>query len=182
MKLLQSCPTLSNPIDCSLPGSSVHGIFQAILEWVAISFSRGSSQPRGWTWVSSIVGRLLPSETPGKYQLLKKKKKRKSGFKAIFIKTSLKNTGSLLKPFPKPNPRDPRGPDSSQDYGQPIQDNAAPSKTSRKKKPNICRAWERAVPRPALSRSTSALQSMVGVCRSQICFTYLVSHHPCGAS
>ena len=38
----QSCPTLSDPMDCSLPGSSVHGIFQAIvLEWVAISLSRG---------------------------------------------------------------------------------------------------------------------------------------------
>ena len=39
-KLLQSCLTLSDPMDCSLPGSSVHGIFQArILEWVAIAFS-----------------------------------------------------------------------------------------------------------------------------------------------
>ena len=38
----QLCPTLSDPMDCSLPGSSIHGIFQAIvLEWVAISFSRG---------------------------------------------------------------------------------------------------------------------------------------------
>ena len=46
-KLLQSCPTLCNPTDCSLPGSSIHGIFQARgLEWVAISFSRRSSQPR----------------------------------------------------------------------------------------------------------------------------------------
>ena len=45
-------------IDCSLPGSSVHGIFQAIvLEWVAISFSRGSSQPRARTRVSRIVDR-----------------------------------------------------------------------------------------------------------------------------
>ena len=43
----QSCPTLCDPMDCSLPGSSVHGIFQAIvLEQAAISFSRGSSQPR----------------------------------------------------------------------------------------------------------------------------------------
>ena len=51
----QSCPTLCNPIDCSLPGSSVHGIFQArMLEWVAISFSRGSSQPRGQNSVSCI--------------------------------------------------------------------------------------------------------------------------------
>ena len=42
----RSCPTLCNPMDCSPPGSSVHGIFQArILEWVAISFSKGPSQP-----------------------------------------------------------------------------------------------------------------------------------------
>ena len=41
----QSCPILCDPIDCSLPGSSVHGILQArILEWVVIPFSRGSSQ------------------------------------------------------------------------------------------------------------------------------------------
>ena len=39
-KLLQSCPTLCDPMDCSLPGSSIHGIFQArVLEWVAIAFS-----------------------------------------------------------------------------------------------------------------------------------------------
>ena len=39
---LQSCPTLCDPMDCSLPGSSVHGIFQArVLEWVAIAFSAG---------------------------------------------------------------------------------------------------------------------------------------------
>ena len=43
-KLLQSCLTLCNPMDCSLPGSSVHGILQArILEWVVMPFSRGSS-------------------------------------------------------------------------------------------------------------------------------------------
>ena len=46
-EVAQSCPTLCNPVDCSLPGSSVHGFLQArILEWIAISFSRGSSQPR----------------------------------------------------------------------------------------------------------------------------------------
>ena len=56
----QSCLTLCDPMDCSLPGSSVHWIFQArILEWVTISFSRGSSQPRDWTGVSCIAGRLL---------------------------------------------------------------------------------------------------------------------------
>ena len=43
-EVTQSCPTLCDPTDCSLPGSSIHGIFQAIvLEWVAISFSRGSN-------------------------------------------------------------------------------------------------------------------------------------------
>ena len=50
-----SCPTLCDPIDCSLPSSSVHGIFQArILEWVAISSSRGSSQPSDRTCVSGV--------------------------------------------------------------------------------------------------------------------------------
>ena len=48
-------------MDRSPPGSSVHGILQAgIVEWVVISFSRGSSQPRNWTWVSSITGRQIP--------------------------------------------------------------------------------------------------------------------------
>ena len=56
----QSCPTLWDSMDCSLPGSSVHGIFQArILEWVAISSSRGSSWPRDWTWVSCIGRQVL---------------------------------------------------------------------------------------------------------------------------
>ena len=55
---VKSCPTLCDPVDCNPPGSSVHGILQArILEWVAISFSRGSSQPRDQTRVSRIVGR-----------------------------------------------------------------------------------------------------------------------------
>ena len=49
-----------NPMDCSLPGFSVHGVLQAsILEWVAISFSRGSSWPRDWTQVPCIAGRLF---------------------------------------------------------------------------------------------------------------------------
>ena len=59
-EVTQSCPTLCDPMDCSLPGSSVHGIFQArVLEWVAICFSSGSSQPRNQTWVSFIVGRCF---------------------------------------------------------------------------------------------------------------------------
>ena len=56
----QSCQTLCDPMDCSLPGSSVHGILQArILKWVAISYSRGSSRPRDWTQVFHIAGRFF---------------------------------------------------------------------------------------------------------------------------
>ena len=59
-EIAQLCPTLCDPMDCSPPGSSVHGIFQPrILEWVAISFSRGSSWPRDRTRVSHIVGRCF---------------------------------------------------------------------------------------------------------------------------
>ena len=51
----QSCPTLCDSMDCSPPGSSVHGILQAeILEWIAVPFSRGSSWPRDWTHVSCV--------------------------------------------------------------------------------------------------------------------------------
>ena len=54
----QSCPSLCNSMNCSLPGSSAHGIFQErLLEWAAISFSRGSSQPRDRTQVFSIADR-----------------------------------------------------------------------------------------------------------------------------
>ena len=59
---LQLCPTLWDLMDCGLPGSSVCGIFQArILEWVAISSSRGSSRPRDWTRVSWVfcIGRWV---------------------------------------------------------------------------------------------------------------------------
>ena len=59
-EVAQSCPTLCDPMDCSPPGSSVHGIFQArVLEWGAIAFSRGSSWPRDQTRVSRIVGRCF---------------------------------------------------------------------------------------------------------------------------
>ena len=78
LKVTQSCPTLCNPMDCSLPGSSVHGILQArILEWVVVPFSRGLSQPSGQTQVEpsvikpSLQADSLPSEPPEK----QKKKK-----------------------------------------------------------------------------------------------------------
>ena len=59
-EVAQSCPTLRDPMDCSLPGSSIHGIFQArVLECVAISFSSVSSQPRDPTQVFCIAERFF---------------------------------------------------------------------------------------------------------------------------
>ena len=69
-QLIQLCPTLCNCMDCSPPGSSVHGISQArILKWVAMPSSRGPSQPRDRTHVSCvfcIAGRFFTTEPPGK--------------------------------------------------------------------------------------------------------------------
>ena len=69
MLVAQSCPILCDPMDCSPPGSSVHGILQErILQWVAMPFSRGSSQLRDQTQVSHIAGRLFivyPPVKPG---------------------------------------------------------------------------------------------------------------------
>ena len=63
----QSCPTLCDPMDCSPPGSSVHGESPGKnMEWVATPSSRGSCQPRERTQVSCIAGRFFTSETPGK--------------------------------------------------------------------------------------------------------------------
>ena len=63
----QSCPTLSDPVDCSLPSSSVHGILQArILDWVAISFSRGTSDPGIEPGSPALQADSLPFEPPGK--------------------------------------------------------------------------------------------------------------------
>ena len=57
MLVAQSCLTLGDPVDCSPPGSSVHGVLQArILEWVTIPFSKGSFWPRDWIWVPCIAG------------------------------------------------------------------------------------------------------------------------------
>ena len=63
----QSCLTLCDPVDCSPPGSSAHGILQArVLEWVAMPSSRRCSQPRDQTRVSCITGRFFTTEPPGK--------------------------------------------------------------------------------------------------------------------
>ena len=64
---VQLCLILWDPMNSSLLGSSVHGIFQArILEWVAISYSRGCSKPRDWTLVSCIAGEFFTAEPLGK--------------------------------------------------------------------------------------------------------------------
>ena len=65
-KSIQLCPTLWDPMDCSPPGSSVHGILQArILEWVAIPSSRGSSRLKDWTWVCCIAGGFFTTASLG---------------------------------------------------------------------------------------------------------------------
>ena len=65
----KSCPTLCDPMECSPPGSSVHGISQArIWEWVATSCSKGSSQPRGQTWISCIASGFFTIDPSGKPQ------------------------------------------------------------------------------------------------------------------
>ena len=64
---LQLCSILYDPMDCSLPGSSVHGILQErILEWVAMPSSRGSSRPRDRTRVFCLAGGFFTTEPPGK--------------------------------------------------------------------------------------------------------------------
>ena len=66
MKVTQLCPTLCEPMDCT-----VHGILQArILEWVAIPFFRGSSQPRDWTQVPHIAGEFFASSATREAQTL----------------------------------------------------------------------------------------------------------------
>ena len=73
-EVTQSCLTLCDPMDCSLPGSSVYGIFQArVLEWVSISFSRGSSDPGIEPGSPALQADALPSEPPGNPRCAKKK-------------------------------------------------------------------------------------------------------------
>ena len=69
-RVIKSCPTLCDLKDYSPPGCSVHGISQArILEWVAVSFFRGSSSPRNRTFISCITSRFFTADPPGKPHL-----------------------------------------------------------------------------------------------------------------
>ena len=113
----QSCLTLCNLMDCSLPGSSVRGIFQArSLEWGAVSYSRGSSWSRDWTHVSCIVRCILCHWTglPGKppmqeawvQTLIREltslnavwcgKKKKKASQELIFMACDIPDTGQVI--------------------------------------------------------------------------------------
>ena len=89
--MLSHVQLFCNPMDCNLPGFSVHGVFQTrILEQVAISFSRGSSRPRDWacvSWVSCMAGRCFTTEPPGKPKFL-----RYQSFTSI-LQTLLRNKG-----------------------------------------------------------------------------------------
>ena len=88
-EVAQLCPTLCDPMDCSLSGSSIHGIFKArILEWVAISFSRGSSRPRIEPGSPALQADALPSEPPGKPKKNVKVKKKVTLEKILFWRMS----------------------------------------------------------------------------------------------
>ena len=104
---MKSCPTLCDPLDCSPSGSSVHGISQArILEWVAFSFCRGSSQPRDQTGVSCIAGRFFTTKPPRKPHISKVSSVQSLSHVRLFVtpwitarqaSLSIPNSQSLLK-------------------------------------------------------------------------------------
>ena len=105
-EVAQSCPTLCDPMDYSLPGSSVHGIFQArVREWVAISFSRGSSQPRDRTRISRTAGRRFTVWATRaeikwkKVKLLRDKAIDHLKFQRLFLFLSLTEFSKQINPF-----------------------------------------------------------------------------------
>ena len=86
-----------DPMDYSLPGFSIHGIFQArVLEWVAISFFRGSSRPRDQTWVSLIVGRCYTVWATREVHVKVKAESEKVGLKVNIQKTKFMASGPIM--------------------------------------------------------------------------------------
>ena len=84
----QSCLTLWDPMDCSLPGPSILGIFQArLLEWIAIPFSRGSSLPWVEPGFPSLQADSLPSESPGKPSRAHMRKRHTLHFRGLECKS-----------------------------------------------------------------------------------------------
>ena len=103
MLVAQSCWTLCDPMDCSPPVSFVHEIFQArILEWVAISFSRGSSQLRNRTQVFCTAGRFFTNWATVCIEKEKKYRQFVSSCRLREIKVS--GTCSVYPPFGDPWP------------------------------------------------------------------------------
>ena len=95
-EVAQSCPTLCDPVDCSLPGSSVHGIFQArILEWVAISFSRRSPNPETEPGSPALQADSLLSEPPGKPELTSIGSEMRSNYLILCFRFLLNTQNSL---------------------------------------------------------------------------------------
>ena len=104
-EVAQSCLTLCDPIECSLSGSSIHGIFQArVLEWIAISFSRGSSWPRNWTQVSRFAGRRFTvwATRKAEYKWGKVKVIRGAFQVALVVKNLPANAGDIKDTSPNP--------------------------------------------------------------------------------
>ena len=96
-EVAQSCPSLCDPVDCSPPGSSVHGILQArILEWVAISFSRESSQPGIEPTSPAMQADTLTSEPPGMSLPLPKYEIKSIKNFTIALVVTMENTTSLI--------------------------------------------------------------------------------------
>ena len=90
-EIAQSCRTLCDPMDSSLPGSSVHEIFQTIvLEWIAISFSRGSSHSKDRTRVSHVVDRHYRLSHQGSTR-----KSPKARVRRAFLSVSMGDSGTV---------------------------------------------------------------------------------------
>ena len=96
-EVAQLCPSFCNPVDCSPPGSSIHGILQArILEWVAISFSRESSQPGIEPTSPAMQADALTSEPPGMSLPLPKYEIKSIKNFTIALVVTMENTTSLI--------------------------------------------------------------------------------------
>ena len=102
MLVAQLCPTLCDTMDCSPPGSCVREIFQArILEWVAISFSRGSSPPRDRTWVSCTAGRFFTNWATREAKIHTKPQHRpQDRERSVFIAISKKGNAKEYSNYP----------------------------------------------------------------------------------
>ena len=113
-KSLQPCPTLGNPMDCSPPGSSVHGTLQArIMEWVDISFSRGPSPSKDRTPVFCIAGSFFTDQATRETQHLCLKDQYCGCFLEVDLDAAIQGRYSLSRETGldvKPNP-DLAGPD-----------------------------------------------------------------------